>query len=174
MAEHVIIDGNNLLYAMHAHAPIPHVGRETMVKIIERWARQGDDDVTLVFDGPVPREGLARQMTSPRINVRFSAPDTADDVIVRMIHQVANPDNVRAISSDTAILHEARRKRCRYLDAVAFIQELFPPAGRPRPRTQGSAEKPDEVSPEEAEDWLEEFGLDDEEEPFDGYDAMNQ
>ena len=36
VAQHVIIDGNNLLHAMHEHAPIPHVGRETLVKIIER------------------------------------------------------------------------------------------------------------------------------------------
>jgi len=39
MAAHILIDGNNLLHAMHQRAPIPQVGRETMVRVIERWAR---------------------------------------------------------------------------------------------------------------------------------------
>ena len=73
MAGHVVIDGNTLLYAMHAHAPVPTVGRETMVKIIERWAKRHRDDVTLVFDGPKPKGGLLKQMSSPRIDVRFGA-----------------------------------------------------------------------------------------------------
>ncbi len=91
MPRHVIIDGNNMLYAMHAHAPIPSVGRETMVKVIERWARRGTDEVTLVFDGPEPIGGLSRQMASSRITVRFSAPKSADDIIVALIHRARDP-----------------------------------------------------------------------------------
>ena len=34
--------------------------------------------------------------------------------------------------------------------------------------------KRDGISKNETDRWLEEFGLDDEQEPFDGYDAMNQ
>lgn len=172
MAEHVIIDGNNLLHAMHAYAPIPHVGRETMVKVIDHWARQGDDEVTLVFDGPVPREGLAQQMTSSRITVRFSASVTADDVIARMIQRARDPGSVRVISSDKALRHEALHRRCQYADSAAFIEELFPREGKPPPKAVGSAEKPHEVSAQETEEWLEMFGLDEEDEPFDGYDAM--
>ena len=37
--EHVIIDGNNLLFAMYEHAPVPNIGRETLVRTVERWAR---------------------------------------------------------------------------------------------------------------------------------------
>jgi predicted RNA-binding protein with PIN domain len=174
MPEHVIIDGNNLLHAMHAHAPIPQVGRETMVQIIDHWARQGDDEVTLVFDGPVPRLGLASQMTSSRITVKFSVSVTADDVIAAMIQRAHDPAGVRVVSSDTALRHAARLRRCRHTDAVAFIDELFPKDHEPRSIVPGASEKPREVSPEEAREWIETFGLDDEEEPFDGHDAMTQ
>ena len=43
MPRQVVIDGNNLLYAMREHAPIPNVGRETMVRIIERWAKTHEE-----------------------------------------------------------------------------------------------------------------------------------
>ncbi|MGB2987182.1 MAG: NYN domain-containing protein [Phycisphaerae bacterium] len=175
MAQHVIIDGNNLLYAMHAHAPLPQVGRETLVKVIERWAGQGDDDVTLVFDGPVPREGLARQMTSSRITVRFSAPVTADDVIVSLVHRTKDPGTVRVVSSDTAIRREAKYRRCLTTDVVTFVAELFPGPGESKPAPPGSVEKPENVSPEETREWLELFGFEDsDDEPFEGYDTMRE
>jgi predicted RNA-binding protein with PIN domain len=176
MAEHVLIDGNNLLYAMHAHAPLPQVGRETLVKLIERWAGKRKGDVTLVFDGPVPREGLARQMTSGKITVLFSAPVTADDIIVSLIDQAMEPTALRVVSSDTAIRHEARHRRCACTDVVEFVAELFPPQQRTvgsTPAANPPAEKPETLSPEEAQAWLDAFGIDDTEEPFKGHDAMN-
>jgi hypothetical protein len=173
MPQHTIIDGNNLLYAMHAHAPLPHVGRETLVRIIDRWAQTGDDKVTLVFDGPTPREGLAKQMASDRIDVRFSAPETADDVIVSMIHAVKDPMAVRVVSSDTAIGREARYRRCRHTDAVGFTYELFAAEKTPTPHAPVRNEKPDKISPEERRQWLELFGLDDGEgEPLEGHGGM--
>lgn len=179
MPEHVIIDGNNLLHAMHAHAPLPNIGRETLVKIVERWARTGDDQVTLVFDGPVPRRGLASQMSSTRMAVRFSAPQTADDVIVAEIHRAARPGNIRVVSSDKAIRREARYRRCRDTDAVVFVAELFPPHKKQSADTiqaETEQEKPETQSPKQAKTWMELFGYDDDDdiEPFDGFDAMNQ
>jgi len=175
MPYHVIIDGNNLQHAMHACAPLPAIGRETLVKIIDRWARQGDDEVTLVFDGPVPREGLAKQMTSSRITVRFSAPATADDVIVAMIQRAKDPGTVRVVSGDKAIRLEAAYRRCLHIDAVGFVAELFPSEGKSQPAAPAMGEKPQKVSPEETKEWLERFGFDsDDTELFDGHDAMTQ
>lgn len=173
MTRHVIIDGNNLFHAMHDCAPLPTIGRETLVKIVERWAKRGEDDVTLIFDGPVPREGLAKQMTSSRITVRFSAPATADDLIAAMIQRARNPETIRVISSDKALRHEAAYRRCLHTDAAGFVAELFPSEAKPKPAPPTSGEKPDKVTPEEAREWLDVFGVDDDDaEPFDGYNAM--
>ena len=164
MAEHVVIDGNNLLYAMHEHAPVPAVGRETLVKVIERWARRGDDRVTLVFDGAAPRGGLSKQMSSSRITVRFSVPVTADDVIVDLVQRAEDAPSIRVVTSDTAISHEARLRRSRHTDSVAFVKELFagPADNGPRfkPASEPAKEKPDEMSPEEVREWLDLFGAD--------------
>jgi predicted RNA-binding protein with PIN domain len=177
MPEQIVIDGNNLLYNMHTHAPLPEVGRETLVKILERWVQEHRTVVTLVFDGPVPSGGLAQQMTSTHMTVKFSAPATADDIIVSMIEQAQQPTMLRVVSSDTAIQHAARHRRCQTTDAVAFIAELFPPeqASSIPPSSTRPNEKPEIVSPNETDKWLDVFGIDDDEnEPFNGHDAMTQ
>jgi len=172
MPQHVIIDGNNLLHAMREHAPVPMVGRETMVRIVERWARRGHERVTLILDGHPPREGLSAQMTGAHITVRFSAPATADDLIVEMILRAANPDDLRIISGDTAIVHEASRRRCASTRPVDFIGELFPPAD-PKAVPTPRVEKPDAVSPEEARELLDLLGEDaGDNEQFPGADRM--
>lgn len=176
MAEHVIIDGNNLLHAMHEHAPIPHIGRESMVRLIRDWARRSHHRVTLVFDGPMPKGGMAKQMQPAGIAVRFSAPETADDIIVQMVRAAPDPALLHIVSSDTAIRHEAGLRRCKHSDSATYIGTLFPPPA-PHKKTQTAPpEKPDVVSPEEAREWLDVFDPenpgDPEDPPFDGGHAM--
>lgn len=171
MVGHVIIDGNNLLHAMHAHAPLPNVGRETMVRIIERWAGQSDDRVTLVFDGAAPGGDLARQMASRRIRVIFAAPQSADDVIVAKVHQSRLPDRVRVVTDDTAIGYEARARHCEHVGCVGFIRDLLAPMSGDDGLASGANdelpgdEKPETVSPDEVEHWVEFF--EEEEGPID-------
>lgn len=173
MRPHVIIDGNNLLYAMHEHAPIPHIGRVAMAKLIERWAADAGCAVTLVFDGAMPKGGLGQQILSDRINVRFSAPETADDVIVGMIHRSTAPKEIEVVSSDGAILYEARLRRCATSDSPSFVRTVF--ARRPETTTDVETrepEKPNRVTPQEAAELLDLLGEMDNDEPFDGGDAM--
>ena len=90
-----------------------------------------------------------------------------------MIHRVRRPDTVRVITGDTAIQHEARLRKCQHTDAAAFVRELFASRNRSHTTVQGVPEKPCDVSPEEAREWIELFDIDDEE-PFDGHDAMTR
>ncbi len=173
MPEHVIIDGNNLLHSMYEHAPIPQIGRETMVRLIRDWASQGSRTVTLVFDGPMPKGGLAKQMQPEGIRVLFSAPETADDSIVRMVRAAPDPAQLLVFSSDTAIRYEAGLRRCKRSNSASFVATLFPPAADQHEKQLEQPEKPDGVSPQEASEWLDVFGNpDDEDPPFDGDDAM--
>ena len=175
MARHVIIDGNNLLHAMHQHAPIPAVGRETLVRIVDEWARRGEDKVTIVFDGPPPRPGLAKQMDSTRVFVKFSGPVTADDVIVDMVHGARQPSILRVVTSDMAIRYEARYRRCHHLDSVAFVQELFAsdaPTDLERAEVDRTPEKPKDVPAEEVNEWMDVFEAGDQPSP-DDLDLMN-
>ena len=171
MAEHVIIDGNNLLHAMREHAPIAAIGRESMVRLIERWSRGNGTGVTLIFDGPAPRGGFGKQLAPASLTVRFSAPATADDLIVAAIRDEKEPTRLRIVTSDTAIRHAAGYRKCHCTDAVDFIAELFPrqsSSGVVKPPTD---EKPTDIDPHEAQRWESTFGGSDEE-PFAGFGAM--
>jgi hypothetical protein len=176
MVEQILIDGNNLLHAMHAHAPLPAVGRETMVRVVDRWARGENVRVLIVYDGPTPPDGLARQMSTSRVDVRFSAPDSADDVIADLLRTVRRPAAVRVISSDSAVRREASRRRCGQTDCIRFIAELFPDSSNPENQTEGknlssrqsaddgsagpADDKPGRVDAKQADEWMRWFGFD--------------
>jgi len=151
----IIIDGNNLLFAMHEHAPIPNVGRETMLRIIEQFAKQTGENVTVIFDGPRPLSGLGEQFRSPSVVVQFSAPQTADDVIVAMIHGSQNSGSLQVVTADRAIAHEARHRRCFVVAPKDFIDQVFArPDSRNEPPATQSREKPTTASKDEAEELL--------------------
>ncbi len=159
MSEHVIIDGNNLLHAMHGLAPVPSVGRDVLVKRVHQWASASNTRVTLVYDGRTPRQGVAKQMQSRWVTTVFSAPRIADDVIIDMIHNVTAAGSIRIVTSDTAIRREATYRRCRWTSSPAFVEELF---AKPPPKTADPPpEKPTNLSPEETQQWLDEFNVDD-------------
>lgn len=178
MVEQILIDGNNLLHAMHAHAPLPAVGRETMVRVVDRWARGENVRVLIVYDGPTPPDGLARQMSTSRVDVRFSAPDSADDVIADLLRKVRRPAAVRVVSSDTAVRREASRRRCGQTDCVHFIAELFPDSNNPDAPPEGKIsssrhstgngpadpadDKPGGVDAKQADEWMRWFGFEEE------------
>lgn len=182
MAGHIIIDGNNLLYAVHEHAVQRQIGRERLVRLVEAWARRVENRVTLVFDGPVPKGGLAGQLSSKRIDVRFSASHTADDVIVAMIEQSTDPGKLRVVTGDKAIAKVAAYRRCHCTPPIDFAAELEPPRADRKPQRgdsrnpaeeSGPHEKPDDHGTNDGTEWLDAFGYDDtDDEPFDGHDAM--
>ncbi|MGB0717352.1 MAG: NYN domain-containing protein [Phycisphaerae bacterium] len=175
----MIIDGNNLLHAMFQHAVIRSITRVSMVREIQQWTRRSKQEVTIVFDGPRPSGGFDKPNTTGRIDIRFAAPHSADDVIVRMIHAAPHPDQLAVVSSDTAIAYEARRRRCQSMKCEEFIRDAFPESPPRRPqRDQSQSSHPDakidpESAGEDSEFWLREFGYESgNEEPLDDFDAM--
>ena len=172
----VLIDGNNLLHAVRVLGPTRPPGRETLLKIIERWAIEHRSEVTLVFDGARPHGAFGEQMRSDRIEVVFSGSRTADDCIVERLGQLPHPDHVLVVSDDTAIQYEARRRRCRSASTTIFIASLFPPdsgsVGRAPPAAESVGDKPFNISESERNEWLASFDGENSDEPFDGFDAM--
>jgi predicted RNA-binding protein with PIN domain len=172
--ENVIIDGNNLLHAVRMLGPQRAPGRETLLRIIERWAVDSGQNVLLVFDGPPPRGGFGEQMRSSRIEVIFSESRTADDCIVERLEQKPRAGKFLVVSDDTAIQYEVRRQGCQNVPTTAFIALLFPKDSPPTPSDSAitSNKKPAQTSTGEPDNWLDLFDDGQSDEPFDGFDSM--
>lgn len=163
-----LIDGNNLLYTAHSHGPAPAIGRERLCELVGRWAKRTTSRVTMIFDGPPPAPAFHQQMRAAGIEVLFSAPRSADEVIEDRIASAPLPVELCIVTSDHAIQSAARARRCRYVESDAFVEELFapplPPAAPPPPPS-APPEKPSGPSPGESDGWLRQFDYDPDEPP---------
>ena len=159
--DELIIDGNNLLYAVKALGPPGGVGRAGLLRLVEHWLEGRDEVVTLVFDGSTPRGVQARLLRSAQVRVVFSKSVTADDVIIDLMEQAPDPRILRIVSDDGVIRKNARLYGCQEVLTAALVEELFPgeELPPPQPPTSSPPEKPEEVSPQERRAWLEEFGF---------------
>jgi len=165
-----VIDGNNLLYAAHAHMPGPHAGRQRLCEILGQWASRSATDLTVVFDGPRPRPTFEQQMRSANITLIFSAPRSADEVIEDMIERTAAPAQMHVVTSDRAIQSVARNRRCPCIESADFARELASPtrsAPSDDPPPPAPPEKPDAPTPDQADAWLREFNFDPDQPPDD-------
>lgn len=158
---------------MHEHAPVAAMGRETMMRAVDAWAKRSGVEVLVVFDGGKPMASLLQQMVTRRVSVRFSGGQTADDVIIKLVEGMKPSQRSVIVSADKAILREAKVRRCPVMDSVTFVGEVFAkgqPAKRPEVPT---GEKPTQGGDVDA--WLDEFGIEDvgdDGELFDGEEFM--
>jgi len=158
-----LIDGNNLLFACRRVAAA--IGRQSLAARLGQWARAEHVVVTLVFDGAPPRESFAKQMQSADVELVFSAPRTADEVIENQIAKNRTPVYLCVVSDDKAILSAARHRRCPVQTAETFAAGLFRPSKRPsrpsRAENESLSDKPDADGRGDTLEWLKEFGFDD-------------
>jgi uncharacterized protein YaiI (UPF0178 family) len=76
----ILLDGNNLLFAL----PGSERSRADVRRCVLDTTRHESLSVTVVFDGPPPA-GAPAQENLGRVTVVYSAPRTADDIIVESI-----------------------------------------------------------------------------------------
>ena len=153
-----LIDGNNLIHAFAAI--VDDVGRLGLCERLARLAETGHR-VTVVFDGPRGPAGLAAQIDRLGLNVQYCPDGPADDVIIAYLKSDSAPRRLTVVSSDREIRKSARARRCTDITSEAFAQwltELLSASpGRPGPREP--SEKRDGLSPDQTQEWLNEFGL---------------
>jgi uncharacterized protein YaiI (UPF0178 family) len=89
-----------------------------LVDLLERFAADTGDDVTVVFERP-PRPPIS----SPVVEIahaRRPGPDAADAEIVRRLRADPHPERVRVVTSDRALADQAR-----FLNATVEPAESF-------------------------------------------------
>jgi predicted RNA-binding protein with PIN domain len=153
-----LIDGNNLIHAFAALAD--DIGRLGLCERLARLAETGHR-VTVIFDGPRAPAGLAAQIDRLGLDVRYCPDGPADDAIIAQIRSDSAPRRLTVVSSDREIRKAARARRCTDMtseDFARWLTELLA-ASPEHPGPREPSEKRDGLSPDQTQEWLNEFGL---------------
>ncbi len=148
-----LIDGNNLLHAVAHLGEGPAVGRQGLCKLIAAWAVRTGAEVTLYFDGPVPKGGLAAQLRPKGIDVQFSGQRSADSLIEDEVARAHLPVEITVVTGDRAIQHEVRYHKAKTVESIRFAEQLYHRDERTQRVERQTDEKPETVDPDEVDMW---------------------
>ncbi|HEY6000336.1 MAG TPA: NYN domain-containing protein [bacterium] len=153
-----IVDGHNLIGAAGAFglALSQPDKEERLLRLLVAWRgrRRSREPLLLVFDGHYGRLADGPRRTSRAgIDVEWAVGEPADALILRRVRAAARPRQVEVVTSDRAVARAAASQGARVVrsqDFAAAIAATFPEGAVP--------EKPGAPTPDEVEEWLEEFG----------------
>jgi predicted RNA-binding protein with PIN domain len=158
-----LIDGYNLLHAMgvlgrRAGPDGLEKARLRLLGFVRAAHADGSAAVTVVFDAAHGPAGAPHEQEYQGIHVVFAnGPEQADDLIERLIQRASAPKNLAVVSDDRRIQQAARRRRCPVLGCMEYLDDLHRRRLRGRASTDRPT-KPEGVSREETQHWLNEFG----------------
>jgi predicted RNA-binding protein with PIN domain len=143
------LDGNNLIGQSAATARADPRARQAFLGLLSAYHKSGGGRFLVYFDGDDPGSPSAPR----RIAVRYSAPFSTDEAILRRLREIQFPSEVIVVTNDRELM-----ARCRDAGASAllwrdFASKMESRSAPPGPR-KASQEKVD------VEDWLRYFGLD--------------
>lgn len=99
----------------------------TLVERLERWASDGGETVTVVFERPP-----STAITSSVVDIAHApkaAANSADDEIVRLVRADASPHDILVVTSDRA-LHDRIRTLGASVYSAERFRELIDPRGQ--------------------------------------------
>jgi predicted RNA-binding protein with PIN domain len=120
---HWILDGYNIIHADHRLSKIAinnlEAGRDELIQEIASAARFNGESVFLVFDG---RSGSSERRIAAGINVMFSnSPESADDVIKRIIGNYQKRRSIVTVTNDHSIVDYAKECGAKVIGSEDFL-----------------------------------------------------
>jgi predicted RNA-binding protein with PIN domain len=112
-----LVDGSNVLGVMRVDRHSDDAKRG-LVRLLASFARAKKTRVACIFDGPEPAS-FGRTLGS--VTVAFSAPRSADDVIVE---RAASGRGWNVVTSDRGLAARVERRQVRVVAPAAFIREM--------------------------------------------------
>ena len=149
---HWLIDGHNLIGQMpNLHLDDPH-DEDKLLQYLRRYRARTGHPITVVFDaGYSYRPGQTKKQGG--ITVQFAPSGrTADQILMRRMRRIKNPQAYMVVTSDRAVQQAATRVGVRTLSSTEFAQQLL---SSPEPETDSQADV--HLSPDEVEEWLDLF-----------------
>jgi hypothetical protein len=156
-----IIDGHNLIGRCRTIRLTDPDDEAQLVHALHRWVlRNQRHRITVVFDGGV--YGHPQAAEPPGVHAIFAhSPQDADSRLIRMIGQIAEPQRYRVVTSDRTVAAVAQARRIEVISAEQFATHLEQPKRPSRAQPRRARPEP-KLSKAEVDNWLKEFGVDDE------------
>ena len=99
-----------------------HAAMVRLVDLLERWAAEHGDDITVVFEKP-PKPRISSTVIEVTHAPRARA-DAADDEIVRRVASDPQPGSLRVVTSDRLLADQARAAGAAVVSAESFRFQL--------------------------------------------------
>lgn len=154
-----IIDGYNMLHAVPELRRLLEQDLETARKRLESYLQRylgiKKVKITLVYDG----QWQSSQLGAPArglLQVLFSkSPQTADDLIKKLIEKHTPAKNITVITRDADIVNFAKARRVRVIEPFNFFNMLY---HRQTHESFQQKKYQNDMTPEELDEWLTIFG----------------
>jgi hypothetical protein len=143
-------DGNNLIGKPAAGVRTDRETRRSFLSFLSERRHTHGGRLTVYFDGDDPD----RSMPPAGIRIRYSAPISADDAIIRDISASRTPGEIIVVTNDVGLGARCRDSGAQAIKWVDFSGRSKSPS--PRARGKDRTEEPVDV-----EEWARYFGLDD-------------
>jgi predicted RNA-binding protein with PIN domain len=156
-----IIDGNNLLWALHETLEEREVTTELeLCRVLSRYFALVGEPGVIVFDGggPADRSEFDKVVNVEVVFAGFQ--HDADSVIEEKIKANPSPRRLTVVSSDRRLRKAAAVQRAAALKSEEFWQQVRKELTRNKPHKKEPEEKREGLTEGETDQWLEVFGID--------------
>jgi predicted RNA-binding protein with PIN domain len=143
-------DGNNLIGQSAEAAKTDTQTRRAFLSALSTYHKSGGGRFLVYFDGDDPCPSAA----PPGVSVRYSAPESADALILRCLRERRLPAEVIIVTNDRELMARCRNGGAAVLDWRQFMAKM---QSRPMPQPRDSGDSRERV---DVADWMRYFGLD--------------
>jgi predicted RNA-binding protein with PIN domain len=158
-----LIDGYNLLHAMgilqgRTGPTGLEKARRRLLGLLHGTYGDRSSEVTVVFDAVNAPPDATEVQNFQGIHVRFAVrQDEADDLIEDLIQHDSAPRRLTVVSDDHRIQKAARHRHCQVVSCAEYLDGLNRSRRQHQRRPSAAPAKPEGVSRQETQHWLEEF-----------------
>ncbi len=143
------LDGNNLIGQSAAEARRDPFTSKSFLKLLSGYARTRGGRFLVYFDG----EDHGRALPPKGVRVRYSAPSSTDDAILRNLEGARSPVEIIVVTNDQRLASCCRNAGARTMDWRQFTEKMALSA-----KTGPNAAKEEESV--DLKEWSNYFGLD--------------
>jgi hypothetical protein len=142
-------DGNNLIGQSAAAAKEQPGIRRAFLSALSSYRTSRAGRFLVYFDGDDP----GHSFSPPGIAVRYSAPLSSDEAILRRLNEIQYPAQIIVVTNDRELTSRCRNSRAATLNWREFDARM-----NARPDRRGGRSEPKD--PIDVEEWIRYFGLD--------------